>query len=134
MTSSSRAASLEQVRESVYDAAGGMPALVRLAHAWHQRCLADPVVGHAFSHGFHPDHTERLAQGVAEVLTRPHRCATRAVDLGDKPGPIAKDGHRLAEHPGAQHDGHAVVEAFDEALGHVIKSIVISTLTYQPAS
>ncbi len=33
----------------------------RLAHAWHERVLADEIVSHAFSHGFHPDHTERLA-------------------------------------------------------------------------
>jgi hemoglobin len=55
----------------VYDAAGGMPAMVRLAQAWHERCLADPVVGHAFSHGFHPDHTERLAAYWAEALGGP---------------------------------------------------------------
>ena len=32
-----------------------------LASAWHTRVLEDEVVGHAFSHGFHPQHTERLA-------------------------------------------------------------------------
>lgn len=57
--------------ESVYDAAGGMPALVALAHAWHERCLADPVVSHAFSHGYHPDHTQRLAAYWAEALGGP---------------------------------------------------------------
>jgi hemoglobin len=34
---------------------------LRLAEAWHQRVLADEIVAHAFSHGFHPEHTERLA-------------------------------------------------------------------------
>jgi len=57
--------------QNVYDAAGGMPALVALAHAWHERCLADPVVSHAFSHGFHPDHTQRLAAYWAEALGGP---------------------------------------------------------------
>jgi hemoglobin len=32
-----------------------------LAGAWHRRVMADEVVGHAFSHGFHPQHVERLA-------------------------------------------------------------------------
>jgi hemoglobin len=35
--------------------------LLRLAEAWHSRVMADEVVGHAFSHGFHPRHSERLA-------------------------------------------------------------------------
>ena len=37
---------------TLYDAAGGQPGLVTLAHAWHERVLADPVVRHAFSHGY----------------------------------------------------------------------------------
>jgi hemoglobin len=56
---------------SVYEAAGGREGLVRLAHAWHERVLADDVVSHAFSHGFHPDHTERLAAYWAEALGGP---------------------------------------------------------------
>jgi len=59
------------VAATIYDAVGGMPALVRLAHAWHERCLADPVVAHAFSHGYHPDHSERLAAYWAEALGGP---------------------------------------------------------------
>ncbi|MFM6848021.1 MAG: group II truncated hemoglobin [Terrabacter sp.] len=58
---------------SIYDAVGGLPALTALAHAWHERCLADPVVAHAFSHGFHPDHTVRLAAYWAEALGGPPR-------------------------------------------------------------
>ena len=56
---------------TIYDAVGGMPALVSLAHAWHERVLADPVVSHAFSHGFRDDHTERLAAYWAEALGGP---------------------------------------------------------------
>ena len=56
---------------SVYEAAGGRDAFLRLAHAWHARCLADPVVSHAFSHGFHPQHSERLAAYWAEALGGP---------------------------------------------------------------
>jgi hemoglobin len=57
--------------ESVYDAAGGAVGLRRLAAAWHERVLADPVVSHAFSHGFRPDHTERLAAYWDEALGGP---------------------------------------------------------------
>jgi hemoglobin len=57
--------------ETVYDAVGGLPVLERLAHAWHARCLADPVVSHAFSHGFREDHSERLAAYWAEALGGP---------------------------------------------------------------
>lgn len=47
--------------ESLFDALGGQDAVLRLARAWHARVMADEVVAHAFSHGFHPQHTERLA-------------------------------------------------------------------------
>lgn len=57
--------------ESVFEAAGGEGGLLRLARAWHARVVADEVVGHAFSHGFHPDHTERLAAYWAEALGGP---------------------------------------------------------------
>ena len=56
---------------SIYEAAGGHDAFLRLAHAWHERCLADPIVSHAFSHGYHPQHTERLAAYWAEALGGP---------------------------------------------------------------
>lgn len=46
---------------TLFQAIGGAEGVLRLAHAWHQRVLADEVVAHAFSHGFHPQHTERLA-------------------------------------------------------------------------
>lgn len=55
----------------MYDAAGGGEGLLRLAEAWHARVVADEVVGHAFSHGFHPEHTERLAVYWAEALGGP---------------------------------------------------------------
>ena len=57
--------------QTVYDAAGGEHGLLRLAHAWHARVMADEVVSHAFSHGFHPEHTERLAAYWAEALGGP---------------------------------------------------------------
>jgi hemoglobin len=56
---------------SLFDAVGGMTGLRRLAGAWHERVMADEVVSHAFSHGFHPQHTERLAAYWAEALGGP---------------------------------------------------------------
>ncbi len=46
---------------TLFEAVGGADGVRRLAHAWHERVLADDVVAHAFRHGFHPQHTERLA-------------------------------------------------------------------------
>jgi hemoglobin len=57
--------------QTVYEAAGGHDGLLRLASAWHTRVLEDEVVSHAFSHGFHPQHTERLAAYWAEALGGP---------------------------------------------------------------
>ncbi|MGH2444579.1 MAG: group II truncated hemoglobin [Candidatus Limnocylindria bacterium] len=57
--------------QTVFEAAGGADGLLRLAGAWHARVIADEVVSHAFSHGFHPEHTERLAAYWAEALGGP---------------------------------------------------------------
>lgn len=62
----------EQITQTIYEAAGGKQAFIALAYAWHARCLADPIVSHAFSHGYHPEHTERLAAYWAEALGGPH--------------------------------------------------------------
>jgi len=67
--------------QSVYDAAGGSEGLWRLADAWHSRVLADEVVSHAFSHGFEPDHTERLAAYWGEALGGP---ASYSAHYGDE--------------------------------------------------
>ncbi|HEY6377327.1 MAG TPA: hypothetical protein VIX90_17540 [Edaphobacter sp.] len=40
--------------QSVFEAAGGIDGLRCLADAWNRRVVADDVVVHAFSHGFHP--------------------------------------------------------------------------------
>lgn len=60
------------MEQTVYEAAGGYDGLLRLAHAWHERCLADPVASHPFGHpGQHPQHLERLATYWAEALGGP---------------------------------------------------------------
>jgi hemoglobin len=56
---------------SVFEEAGSMPGLIGLAEAWHARVMADEVVSHAFSHGFRPDHSLRLAAYWAEALGGP---------------------------------------------------------------
>ena len=57
--------------QSVYEAAGGSQGMLRLAEAWHSRVLADEEVAHAFSHGYHPRHSERLAAYWGEALGGP---------------------------------------------------------------
>lgn len=66
---------------TVYEAMGGHDAVLRLAHAWHERVLADEVVAHAFSHGYRSDHTERLAAYWAEALGGP---TTYSEQYGDE--------------------------------------------------
>ena len=66
--------------QSVYEAAGGDEGFLRLAHAWHERVMADEVVSHAFSHGFHPRHSERLAAYWAEALGGPQAFTERYGD------------------------------------------------------
>lgn len=60
-----------EAMQSVFEVAGGIDGLRRLAAAWHRRVMADEVVSHAFSHGFHPEHVERLAAYWAEALGGP---------------------------------------------------------------
>jgi hemoglobin len=57
--------------QSVYEAAGGSEGLLRLAEAWHSRVMADEIVSHAFSGGFHPQHSQRLAAYWGEALGGP---------------------------------------------------------------
>jgi hemoglobin len=56
---------------SLYEAAGGAPAMLALATDFHARCLADPVLAHPFSHTGNPEHTQRLADYWGEVLGGP---------------------------------------------------------------
>jgi len=62
---------LVSITQTIYEVAGGRQAFLNLARAWHARCLADTVVSHAFSHGYHTQHSERLAAYWAEALGGP---------------------------------------------------------------
>lgn len=79
-------ASLNAVRPTLYEFAGGMPAFQALAQAHHARCLADPQLNHPFSHpDQHPEHVERLAAYWAEVLGGPPAFSR---DCGDHRGVV----------------------------------------------
>ncbi|WP_211193051.1 oxidoreductase [Actinoplanes sp. TBRC 11911] len=56
---------------SLYESAGGAPAMFALAADFHARCLADPVLEHPFSHTGNPEHVQRLADYWGEVLGGP---------------------------------------------------------------
>jgi hemoglobin len=66
---------------TLYDAMGGAEAVLAVTHSWHERVLADPVVSHAFEHGYRDDHTERLAAYWGEVLGGP---AAYSGSMGDE--------------------------------------------------
>lgn len=78
----SRKAGDTMSERSLFELVGGLDGVHRLAHAWHQRVLADEVVSHAFSHGFHPQHTERLAAYWCEAWGGPpiytDKCGTES--------------------------------------------------------
>jgi hemoglobin len=56
---------------TLFEAIGGADAVLRLAHAWHDRVLADAVVAHAFRGPVHPQHAERLAAYWSEAWGGP---------------------------------------------------------------
>jgi hemoglobin len=98
--------------QSVYEAAGGRSGLLRLAEAWHSRVMADEIVSHAFSHGFHPQHSERLAAYWAEALGGP---TSYSATYGDETSVVRiHSGNGLHE----EMDRRAIA-CFDQALEDV---------------
>jgi hemoglobin len=82
---------------------------LRLAHAWHERVMADEVVSHAFSHGFHPEHTERLAAYWGEAVGGPPRYSD---NYGDETSVV-----RLHSGNGPHEEmDRRAIECFDQAL------------------
>ena len=98
--------------QSVYDAAGGTEGLRRLAEAWHTRVMADEIVSHAFSHGFHPEHTPRLAAYWAEALGGP---AAYSAGFGDETS-VVRIHSGCGEH--AEMDRRAIA-CFDQAMADI---------------
>jgi hemoglobin len=97
---------------SVYDAAGGSEGLLRLAEAWHSRVMADEIVSHAFSHGFHPRHSERLAAYWAEALGGP---AVYSGAYGDETSVVRI---HSGNGPHEEMDRRAI-DCFDQALADI---------------
>jgi hemoglobin len=95
--------------QTLFEAAGGTEGMLRLAHAWHERVMADEVVSHAFSHGFRPDHTERLAAYWGEALGGP---AAYSGSYGDETSVV-----RIHSENG-EHDemNRRAIACFDQAL------------------
>jgi hemoglobin len=98
--------------QSVYEAAGGQAGLLRLAEAWHSRVMADEIVSHAFSHGYHPPHNERLAAYWAEALGGPARYSATC---GDETSVVRM---HSGNGPHTEMDRRAI-ECFDQALDDV---------------
>jgi hemoglobin len=98
--------------QTVYEAAGGAAGLLRLAHAWHDRVMADEVVSHAFSHGFRVDHSARLAAYWAEALGGP----TAYSDAGGDESSVV----RLHSGKGVHADmDRRAIACFDQALADI---------------
>jgi hemoglobin len=98
--------------DSVYEAAGGSEGLLRLAEAWRCRVMADEIVSHAFSHGFHPQHSTRLAAYWAEALGGP---STYSDTYGDETSVVRI---HSGNGPHEEMDRRAVA-CFDQALDDV---------------
>jgi len=98
--------------QSVFEAVGGEEGLLHLAHAWHARVMADEVVSHAFSHGFHPQHSERLAAYWGEALGGP---ATYSEKYGDETSVV-----RMHSGNGVHEEmDRRAIACFDQALENV---------------
>lgn len=94
---------------TIYEAAGGEAGLQRLASAWHARVMDDEVVQHAFSHGFEPDHVERLAAYWTEALGGPPAYSTA---YGDETSVV-----RIHSGNGPHEDmDQRAIACFDQAL------------------
>jgi hemoglobin len=97
---------------TLYEALGGAEGVLRLAEAWHERVLADEVVAHAFRHGFHPEHTERLAAYWGEAWGGP---ATYSARYGDESSVVRM---HSGNGPHEEMDRRAIA-CFDQAMDDV---------------
>lgn len=98
--------------ETLFEAIGGTEGVLRLAHAWHHRVMADEIVAHAFSHGFHPQHTERLAAYWGEAWGGPTNYSQR---YGSESSVVRM---HSGNGPHEEMDRRAI-ECFDRALADV---------------
>ncbi len=99
-------------RPSIYEFAGGGPAFLALAAAHHERCLNEPEISHAFSHGFNPAHIEHLAAYWAEVFGGPPRYSQQ---LGGHSGMVELHARTGAADDWGQRFVACFVQAMDDA-------------------
>ena len=101
------------MRPTLYEFAGGDDALLRLARAHHERCVADPELNHPFSKDdLNPAHVERLAAYWGEVLGGPPRYSEAMGDQSDLLDMHANNGPM-------DDLGRRFVVCFDAAVGDV---------------
>ena len=98
--------------QTLCEAAGGADGLLRLAGACHARVMADEMVSHAFSQGFHPEHSQRLAAYWAEALGGP---TTYSDSYGDETSVVRM---HSGNGPHVEMDRRAIA-CFDQALADV---------------
>jgi hypothetical protein len=99
----SHAAACPGNMQTVHEAAGGADGLLRLANAWHARVMPDEVV----SHGFHPEHSQRLAAYWAESLGGPTTYSDR---YGDETSVVR------------MHSGNGPHQEMDPSRGRLLRS------------
>jgi len=127
---------------TLYEAAGGDRGLLALARAWHRRVLDDEVAGHAFSHGYHPEHTQRLAAYWAEALGGPNAYSD---GIGDETAVVrlhsGNGSHRAMDQRAVDCFDQALVDtgmAGDERLGKALHDYfawaTATTMARYPAS
>jgi hemoglobin len=97
---------------TIFEAVGGADGVRSLARAWHERVLADEIVAHAFGHGFHPQHTERLAAYWGEAWGGP---TTYSEQYGDESSVVRI---HSGNGPHEAMDRRAIV-CFDQAMDDV---------------
>ncbi len=99
-------------RPSIYEFAGGDDAFLALAAAHHERCLQEPEISHAFSHGSNPAHIEHLAFYWAEVFGGPARYSA---SLGGQSGMLEMHARTGAPDDWGQRFLACFVQAVDDA-------------------
>lgn len=62
---------------TLFDDAGGAPAVLALATDFHARCRVDPELEHPFSKDLDPDHVRHLAEYWGEIWGGPPRYSER---------------------------------------------------------
>ena len=131
---------MSEARPSVFEFAGGDEAFLALATAFHERCLADPVLSHPFSHPGNPEHIQRLADYWGEVFGGPARYTESfgghpaMLEVHARQGADEDLGRRFVDaFVGAADDAALPADpAFRDLLRTYMESAVAEVLSYSP--